>query len=255
MRIGRHDRIEMNDDIEVVILSKVLLNGVDDLVALEHIGLGGNLGVQACEDAAGAVVMDHEVVHAQNAWIGLGLLFNHMGEFRAGGFAQEWVNGVADKAHAAPQDEAGNREAHPTIEVKAGKLRNHCGHENGACGKDVVAGVYRCGLKRARIDGFANLPVEDTHPAFYGNGKQQNGDKGGTELHRYGIEQLIKAPLCQLDSDKHDDDGNHETCQVLVASVTIGMACVGRFGCKLESQETDDVRSGVGQVVQCVGDD
>ena len=72
-----------------------------------------------------------------------------MGEFGTGGLAKEWVNCVADEANAAPQDEAGDCKTHPTVEVEAGKLRNHCGHENGACGKDVVAGVYRCGFERA----------------------------------------------------------------------------------------------------------
>ena len=105
----------------------IVFDGVQNLVVLKGIALAGHFHVCAGKLTAGAVVVHHEVVCAQDLRIGHDLVADCLDELGVGRLPQQRADGVAHQAHAADANEDAHAQARPAVEVEACRLRNKRG--------------------------------------------------------------------------------------------------------------------------------
>ena len=161
---GGGDGVAVQRDVDAHLAFDIVLDGVQDLVVLKGIALAGHFHVCAGKLTAGAVVVHHEVVCAQDLGVRHDPVADFLDELGVGRLSQQRADGVAHQAHAADANEDAHTQACPAIEVKAGRLRNKRCHQDRARGDDVVFGVLRRGDERLRVDAVAQRAVECGHP-------------------------------------------------------------------------------------------
>ena len=86
---------------------------------LSRVLLAGHLHVGAGKLAARAVVVDHEVMRAQDAWVREDLAPDLVDERRVWHASKKRAYGVLHQAKAAPADEDAHGKARPAVEVHA----------------------------------------------------------------------------------------------------------------------------------------
>ena len=119
MWVVRNDRIVVQRDNEAVIVFKRLLDIIQRVVALHGIGLGGHFHMGARKLPTRAIVVNHEVMSAQDTWIGHDLRADVGNELGIGSLPEKRVDRVANELDAAPTDIQADRESDPRIELDA----------------------------------------------------------------------------------------------------------------------------------------
>jgi len=99
--VVRDDRVVVDDELHVELPLDLVLDVVDDLVALQHVLAAVHLDVDARKAAAGAVVVDDEVVDAQHFVVREHLARDRVDEFLVRRLAQKRVDRVLGDADAA----------------------------------------------------------------------------------------------------------------------------------------------------------
>ena len=69
------------------------------------------------------------------------------------------------------------------------------------------------------------------------------------------MEQLAYTPLKQVDADYQNQHGNHQSREIFVPSVPIGMLHIRRLAGHFKAQQADDAGGGVGQVIDRIRGD
>ena len=220
----------------------------------KRVALAGHFHVCAGKLAAGAVVVHHQVVRAQDLGVRHNPVADCLDELGVGCLPQQRADGVAHQAQAADADEDAHTQACPAIEVKVGRLRNKRRHQDRARGDDVVFGVLRRGDERLRVDAVAQRAVERGHPELNEHGCSQCRKGNERVSGGGGLDDLGNGLERQVDADSTNEDGDNQTGEVFVAAVAIGVTFVGRAAGKSESEQAHDVARGIGEVVEGVGD-
>ena len=231
----------------------IVFDGVQDLVVLKGIALAGHFHVCAGKLAAGAVVVHHEVMSAQDLGVRHDPVADFLDELGVGRLPKQRADGVAHQAQAADADEDAHAQARPAIEVKAGRLRNKRRHQDRARGDDVVFGVLRCGDERLRVDAIAQRAVECGHPELNEHGCSQCRKGNERVSGGGGLDDLGNGFEHQVDADGTNEDGDKQAGEVFVAAVAIGVTFVSRATGKAESEQAHNVARRIGEVVEGIG--
>ena len=110
---------------------KRLLDVIERVVTFQRAGLGCHLGVSACELPARAVVVNHQIVNAQNAGVAHDLVSNVLDQLWIGCLAQKRAHRILDELKAAPADIGANGKADPCVKIDVRHLRNNCARQHG----------------------------------------------------------------------------------------------------------------------------
>ena len=116
----------MERDDHTVFVPKCLLNIVERVVTFQRAGLGRHLGMRTCKLPARAVVVNHQIVNAQNAGIAHDLVSNVLDQLRIGRLAQKRAHRILNKFKAAPANIGANGKADPCVKIDVRHLRNNC---------------------------------------------------------------------------------------------------------------------------------
>ena len=81
--------VVMERDNHAVFVPKCLFNVVERVVTFQRAGLSRHLGVGTCELSAWAVVVNHQIVNAQNAGVAHDFVSNVLDQLRIGRLAQK----------------------------------------------------------------------------------------------------------------------------------------------------------------------
>ena len=126
--VAGDDGVKVDGGYQVILVQQVTLDTVDDVVAVHDVGIGVHLHVEADQPIAGAVVVNHQIMHAQHAGVAEGLVLNVAYKFRVGGRTQQRVDGIFDEHRAAVQNKQRYSNAHQPVQPgKAGHLGQHGG--------------------------------------------------------------------------------------------------------------------------------
>ena len=255
LRVVGDDGVVVERHHEPLVVLEVLLDVVEKVVLVKRVPLGRHLHVRARELAAGAVVVDHEVVRPEHAGIAHDLVADVLDVGRVGDLAQKRAHGLPDELHAAPEDESAHGQARPAVEVDVDELRDDGGREDRRRGDDIVSRVHGRGLEGLRGDGAPEAPVERRHPELDRHRAHEHDDHGRPELGGLGAHDLLDGGADQVDADGAYQDGDDEARQVLVAAMAVGVVLVRGPARELEAEQAHHVARGVGEVVDRVGDD
>ena len=254
-RIIGHHGVVVDHQMDIVRAVALALQIVDDLVALQGVLVLIHLHMETGEALAGAVIVDHQVMEAQDLGLGADEFSDGLPELRIRRFAQQGGNGLPGQAPAAPQDEQGHGQTHAAVDLPGGEMLCQACQQHGAGGDAVVAAVGGGGLQGGGADERTQLAVEPGQPQLHGDGRDQHTGGHGAEFHGGGIQDLLHRGLGQLEADDDDHSGHGQARQVFKPGVSIGMLGVGRLLRQPEAHQSYDGRGSVGKVVHGVGGD
>ena len=245
----------MHNQMQPLVLQKIALDAVDDLVAFNRVPPCGHLHMHAGELPPRPVIVDHQIVHAQNARIAHQLLADTADQLRRRRVAQQRVERLLNQRNAADEDEHGHRRADIAVQIQPGQPRDHRAQQHRAGGNHVVSAVAGRRFQRGRADAPPHVRIERRHPAFDHDGRGQHADAHPAEHNRLGRKDLADAAAEQLhaDGDNHHRDGH--AGEVFKPPVAVGMLRVGGSVGELEAQQADQTAGCIRQVVHRVGHD
>ena len=140
LRVVGDDGVVVDDQLDAQLFGHVALDAVDQLMRLEHILPRVQLDVYACKAAAGAVVVDDQVVNAEHARvIAADLVGNAVDERFVRRFAEQRRDGIARNAQPRPEDEQRHEKPRPAVAGNACQLRDGVGEKHRRRGDHVVA--------------------------------------------------------------------------------------------------------------------
>ena len=252
--VGHHG-VVVDHQMDAVLLQHGPLHVVDDLVALHGVLVLVHLHMEAGEPLAGAVVVDHQVVVAQDLGPAADEVSDELALFGVGALAQQGGDGVLGQIDAAPEDEGGHSQTHDTVHLPAGHTLDDGGGQDGGGGQAVIAAVGGGGHQGGGIDHHAQLGVEPAEPELDGDGAHQNGNGDPLQFHGGGVQDLTDGGLGQLIADDEDQARHGKAGQILEPGVAEGVVLVGGLLRQVEAQQGHDGGAGVGEVVHGVGGD
>ena len=255
LRIVDDHGVIVDHQMDIVAAQALPLHVINQLVAVHGVLPAVHLHMEAGKALAGAIVMDHQVVIAQNLGLGHDVVHDLLPQFRVRVLAQQGGDGVLCQIPAAVQNEQGHAQTNPAVHGNAGPFFNQSRYQNGTGGDAVVAAVRGGGKERGGVDALGQIPVKQVHPEFHRNGSDQHQCRRQSEADRGGVENLIHRGFHQLHADDHDQCRHTQAAQVFRPGVTVGVIRVGGLIRHPEADKGDDGTGGVGQVVHSVGGD
>ena len=222
----------------------------------QRVGLGRELHMQGGELVPGAVIVDHEVMHAQYPGIAHDGPLNVLHQLGAGALAQQRAQGIHHQAPSGPEDERRHAHAHNAIhDAVARQAAQDGGKEDRSGGQHIVAAVGGGSHQGLRVDLFAHGAVEAAQPELDEDGRRQHPDAEPAERHRRGVEYFQSRFFQQRETDGQNGDADHEARQILVPGVAVGVLRIRGLGRQPEANEADHIGRGIRQVVQGVRHD
>ena len=229
------------------------LDAVDHVVDDQDVLVGAHLGVQGDHALAGAVVVHDQVVDAHDLRVGEHGLGDLLDELGVGRLAQQRGEAVAGGGVAGVEDEPGDGQADPAVDVQVkGRAQPHAQHDRGGGDRVGQAVLGRGGHGRG-ADARGQRAVEAGHPQLHAHGAHEDAQRGQVHLGGRGVEHLVKGALEQLHADHEDRRGDEQAAEVLDAAVAEGVLVVGGALGHAKAHERDDRAARVGQVVERVG--
>ena len=251
-RIVLFHRIHVNHGGAVELFVQAALGQVDGVVQLHHIAVGGHLRVQGDHLAAGAVIVNDQIVNADDVGVGHDLALDGVDEFLLRRAAQKRRDGVLRGAVSGQQNEYGDDGTAPAVHHPAGQLADDHAQQHGAGGNGVAQAVGGRGAHGGGIQLFGKAAVVEPHVNLRQNAGHEDAHGNPGEIHRLRREDLLHRGFHQLQAHQDDDDGDDQAGDVLGATVAERVIRVGLFAGQLEADQRDDRGTGIGQVVQGV---
>ena len=252
VRVVGHNGVHVDGNENPEFFAQIALNEVHGVVALHNVDVGGDLGVGGRENAPGAVVVDNEVVHTQNAVVRANLAFERRHKFRLRGLAQKQVDRVLKRADAGAENEQRNHHAEPAVHRDVRIARQHKRQQRDGGRRRVGKAVGHDGAGGGRAGLFAEPVVEPREPKLGGDGHEQNGERRGAVCNRGGLADARGGRFQKLKAHQKNQKGNGQRRNIFAAPVAVGVVLVGGLFGDAEADKRDQGRGGVGQVVDRV---
>ena len=139
------NRVVMNDQLHTEFLSHLPLQLVNSLVRVENILVVIHLHMRACKTPAGSVVVNHEIMDAENLVLREQQICNLPDQMFIRRHAEQRVDGVFRNADAGPQNKKCHAKPGPAVNSGARQLSDHAGYQHRAGRNHVVAAICRGG--------------------------------------------------------------------------------------------------------------
>ena len=231
---------------------QLLLQIVNGVMELHDAAGGGDLGVEGDHHPAGTVIMDHQVVDAQDLLVGHHQTFNFLGELRRRRRAQQGIDGVLGGINAALEDEQRYKNAYPAVDGDAEKVAGQGGDEHGGGGDAVAEGVCRRGQQGRGVHLLADGAVIHRHVQLHADGDRQDTCRQPAEIYQSGVKNFRQRFFGQFHAHQQDQHGHRQAGKVLRPAVAEGVTGVRGLGGDAEAQQGHHGGSGVGEVVEGV---
>ena len=244
------NRVHVDDHIHACTLPDTLFRFVDHLMHGDKVRVARHFGMQRGKRAPCAVVVDDQVMHADNI---VGLhddLLNTARDLRVGCLAQQGSNRVARNAKACPHDERRYQHAHVTVHRQGGELPRHHAEDDNTGRDHVVAAVLARCHQHGRVDAAADLHIKRPHPQLDQHGHRQDHHQYGGKRHRSGVDDTVERGLEKLKAHQHDDKRHDKPRDVLGAAIAERVLGVRRLAGNLEAHDRNQAGQAVGQVVE-----
>ena len=221
LRVVLHDGVVMDDEVDVHLFQHVALYIVDYVVAGHRVLVGAQLHVRRGVAASGAVVVDEQVVDAEDLFMGEHQLRDFVHQFIVGLLAEQRRDCVLRDAHAGIQNENRDGEADAAVDVEAEKVIHEAAQQDGAGGDYVVPAVDRGRVERGRIYFLPERLVESRHPELHRDGGGEQSYRRRRDVDRLRVYNLGYGRLHKLRADEQNQRRHGEAGEVFVARVAV----------------------------------
>ena len=254
-RILRVDGIDVDDGLNVEFLLKRVLQLIGEHVRGGERHIRGNLHVERHHPGAGAVVMNDEVMHAQNVVGPANGVGDFPDELRVRLLPEERAAGLHEGLHAGDQDECGNGKAAPAVDGKTGEVLQDQGEQDHGGGDAVVPGIAGSRVQSDTVKAFREPAVVVIHIELDEHRENQDRKNDGAEGGKRRVQNFIQRLSCQLKAHDQNHDGDEKTGQIFDPPVPEGMTGICLVAGQTKADQGDNAAAGIGEVVQGIGDD
>ena len=182
-------------------------------------------------------------------------LLNPLDKFRRGRLTEQGRDGVPRRVVAAPEDEKGHQRAGVGVDVDVREMGDERGDEHRQRRAGVAQTVRGRRAHGRGVDLFADGAVVEPHVELDEDGRRQHPHTEPAEHHCRRVQHFERGFFQQRKPDGEDGDADHETRQIFVPGVAVGVLFVRAFGRQTEAHEAHHVGRGVREVVQGIGHD
>ena len=250
--VVRHHRVHVDHCVATQLLPQLLLHVVDLIVEGQHILVGGHLRVEGDHHPAGAVVVDDQIVDAQNGAVGHHQIPDALDELMGGRRAQQGVQRVPHRIDAGPENKGRHQHAAPAVDLQARETAHQRGDQHRGGGHTVAEGVHGGGLHGGRGQLLPQPPVVEEHIQLHQNGRAEDRKDQRAGVYRFRMQDLLNGRLPQLQAHQQDQDRYRQAGDVLHPPVAEGVFGVRLLPRQLKPHQCHEGGPGVRQVVEGV---
>ncbi len=199
--------------------------------------------------------MYDQIMSTQYSLIAGNFIGNIFYQLRRRSLAQQWIHGVSNKTYAAVDNKNSHSQAHPSVQIDAGKMGHHRGQQysRGCDGIVAAVGAYR--LQRGRAYALPHTTVENGHPYLQQYRSRQYRKAPKAKGNRGGADDLGQAALAQLNTDHQYHNRHGQSRYIFKPPVPERVFLVRGSGGNLKAHQGDHRTGGVRQIVQAVRND
>ena len=228
--------------------------------ARERIQVGDSHGVGEFHVHGGeflfrTVIVNDEVVCAVDAFFAADEALDLLGEFVVIFLAEQVAHGVLQHFKARFDDENGNQNADVGFERESCENEDECRGENGKGEDGVKERVGTGGDERTGIYAFSLRFHVTTEDNFYDHCDGDDNQRNGGVVGIFGVDDFFDRFHARGDARVNHDGGDDHGGQVFNATVTERVLFVGQFSRELVTDNRDDGRERVREVVHGVEND
>ena len=117
---------------------KLVLDVVNLVVDDEKVSVSRNFGVEGEDQSSRAVVVDNQVVHAVDKWMGKNDLFDFLYQIFFRSLTEKGINGILHGCDSGIEDKNTHQDTESSVQHQSGKLTDDGGKENQAGGNGVT---------------------------------------------------------------------------------------------------------------------
>lgn len=245
-------RIHVQNYVDGELFLYVALYAVDRVVARHYIAVGRHLYMGGGKGSSRAVVVNHEVVYADDPLVGEDVALYLAYRLGRGGRTEQLVHRVLEYAYSGRNDKQGYYYSHVPVERYGGKFRKNKGNHGHCCRRGVADAVHNDRSDGGRVYPLAYAAVEYRHPDFDSYRSYQHSERRRAELQGHGVHYLVYRRAYQLAAHDQDDKRDYERADILEPAVTERVLVVGGLICQTEADERHRGRARVRQVVRGV---
>ena len=249
------DRVHMYDGIATHPLTQFLFDIVDHIVRGEHIGVAGDLRVERDHSTRGAVIVNDQIVDALNALVRVNYVLDILDEILARGSAEKGIHRLLDRAKTREKNESRDRKTAVSVDIDRSEARDDEAEKYRARRDRVVEAVLsRCThCRRGYL--LADAEIVESHISLDEDRADEDDDGNDAEFYRFGAYDLFNRALAELKADKDNEHRDDQTRNILDPSVSEGVILIRLLTRHTETDQGDDGRARVGQVVEGVSHD
>ena len=231
----------------------LLFNVVDHIMRFINVGRAIHLNVHRGHGAAGAVIVNVQIMNPQRAGI---LMDNRLDGLHQSGIrlgSENVILGFGENLNAGNQNDDGHQDSHVGIGVKARDPRYHGAKQNARCGGSIGQAVHSGCLHHVRLNPLSNAPVQKRQKELYQHRQGKNDHGNGAEHRLIRRYQFADRLLKYLHTDEHDKKGNYHRGHIFNSRMPVGMLAVSRLGGNAKADAGNHGGTGIGKVVDRIG--
>ena len=255
LRIIGDDRVHMDDSTAGKLLLQLALYVINQIVQLHKAALGIDLRMQGDHPPSGTVIVNEQVVNAHDLWMGKHNAADFCDKLRVGSLTEQRIDGIPGRAYAGIKDEDCDQKTAPAVDGKTENPSNNRRKEDDGGSEHIAEGIRRCCVHRRAVDGTGNFVIIKIHIELDENGNDQNQKNNRRNFRQGRVQDLLKGGFGKLRCHDEDNGRNGKPGEIFDSSVPIRMVGVCFLSAHLKSDQRNDRRTGIRQVVECVRSD
>ena len=243
----------MDHGFDAVLTGKALFDAVGQFVCFLECHSVRHFQVQRHHPAAGTVVMDHQVVHAENIFVvhyRCGYVFY---KILVRLLTKQRIYGFDNGAEAGNQNENRNAKSQPGVYSDMKEKPCQLSQQNESGCNCIISGIKSCGCKRYTVQILREPSVVAEHIQFDRNRQHKNQGSGGCERGFLRMQDFAQRFPRERKAHDADQRRNQHAGDVFDSSVPERMPRVRFVAGKPEADHRDDTGPRVGEVVERVG--
>lgn len=203
-------------------------------------------------NSPGSIVVDHEIVDADDAVVGENNVIYLLDELRVGSLPQQRTDGISGGIDSRDTDKNRHRHTAITVHHEVGEMGDQKADKDNGSGADITDAVRRgCGHGDG-LDALAHASIVERHITFDADGHEKNRHDEGGAFRLLGVNDLDDGILEQLKCHKQDEKSHHKPGDIFKSAVPEGVVGVGVLPRELEAKERHDGRARVRKIIKGV---
>ena len=257
-RIVHHERVEVDRYDTAEFFVHIPFQFIHFLVRDIDVRIRRHFRVEGNDLPTGSVIVHHNVVDTHHVRVFRFIVrerVNTLDELGGGGRTEQQIDGFLRRFHAREQYERRNEYPREPVYRKIEISRDQRGDKYERGRRAIAQTVCRRGFERGGVDELADLTVKEEQPDLDEDRRAEQDQGRRADRRQYGFDDLIDRRFQKFESNDDDDHIDDKAGHVFEPTVTLRVFLIDGLAREPYTDERDDGRACVGDIVERVGDD